>query len=98
MAKKKGRINTKGKSYSINDSALFNIQSKNKLAEVLLTNLDNIKSLLSNDNYIVFDNTNEDGKKRTIQTPSDKLNVVHTRIASLLCRITQPEYVHSGIR
>lgn len=62
MAKKKGRINTKGKSYSINDSALFNIQSKNKLAEVLLTNLDNIKSLLSNDNYIVFDNTNEDGK------------------------------------
>ncbi|EOI7494803.1 reverse transcriptase family protein [Yersinia enterocolitica] len=98
MAKKKGRINTKGKSYSINDSALFNIQSKNKLAEVLLTNLYNIKSLLSNDNYIVFDNTNEDGKKRTIQTPSDKLNVVHTRIASLLCRITQPEYVHSGIK
>lgn len=35
-------------------------------------------------------------KIRKIQKPLEKLDVVHTRIASLLLRIAMPEYLHSG--
>lgn len=36
------------------------------------------------------------GKARKIQKPLEKLELVHTRIASLLSRIALPEYLHSG--
>ncbi|ECU5122509.1 RNA-directed DNA polymerase, partial [Salmonella enterica] len=47
-------------------------------------------------NYSVFDQLSKKGKSRKIQKPLDKLDVVHTRIASLLSRIALPEYLHSG--
>jgi len=35
---------------------------------------------------------------REIQCPKFKLNKVHTRLASLLCRIKMPDFLHSGVK
>ncbi|WP_439033743.1 hypothetical protein ACS19Z_05425 [Klebsiella pneumoniae] len=41
-------------------------------------------------NYSVFEQLSKKGKPRKIQKPLEKLDVVHTRIASLLSRIALP--------
>ena len=91
------KINTKSKSYSLEDSALYKIKSNRGLLSLLSLSHQELKSLLSDDNYNIYqDNTQE--KPRLIEHPQRQLERIHTRIASLLCRIKQPEYIHSGIK
>lgn len=94
MQQKKLKIKRKNKSYSIKDCALYNINSKRRLAEILYTDLSTINKLKADaGNYEVFRSNN-----RLIEKPTYQLDLVHTRIASLLSRVAQPNYMHSGLK
>ncbi|MCC5518613.1 RNA-directed DNA polymerase [Vibrio splendidus] len=95
--KSKLRINTKCKSYQLQDSSFYKLTSKKRLASILNLSLQNINSLRCDlGNYTEFEELGKSGKPRKIQKPCHRLDVAHTRIASLLCRIQTPTYLHSG--
>ncbi|MBS0972726.1 reverse transcriptase family protein [Serratia rubidaea] len=95
--RKKLKIYTKNKSYGIVDSPFYKLKSKKKLAELLCVNIGDLPILIKDEgNYSFFEQLSKKGKPRKIQKPLEKLDVVHTRIASLLSRISLPEYLHSG--
>ncbi|EML0364094.1 RNA-directed DNA polymerase [Providencia rettgeri] len=90
-------LNNKNKAYQLTDSPFHKLSSKKKLAILLRTPLSQIRSLrVDSGNYSEFESIGKSGKIRKIQKPSRNLDVVHTRIASLLIRIITPEYLHSG--
>lgn len=94
---KKLKISTKNKSYGMKDSPFYKLKSKRKLAELLCVSLSDLSVLKKDEgNYCIFDQLSKKGKSRKIQKPLDKLDIVHTRIASLLSRIALPAYLHSG--
>ncbi|CAG22431.1 reverse transcriptase family protein [Photobacterium profundum] len=94
---KKLKIQTNGKSYTIKDSPLYRLRSKKKLANILKSDLNNLKKLrLDADNYHEFEDKGKGGKPRKIQCPCNGLEKIHSRIASLLCRIKTPDYLQSG--
>ncbi len=93
--RKKPKIYTAKKCYELKDSALYNISTKGWLEKVLEASISKIK--LEAGAYSVFDL--EQGEKfREIQAPKFKLDLLHTRVASLLCRIKVSEHLHSGIK
>ena len=98
-AKKKPRLklDIKNKAYFIEDSVFFKLKRKKKLVEILGFSISELKQLSNDINYNRYEDKSS-GKPRNIEHPTGKLEVVHTRIASLLCRIKQPYYVHSGIK
>ena len=96
-AKSKLKIQTNNKSYSLSDSPLYKLKSKKRLEKILQNSLQELVNLSVEDgNYTVFDDAQKPGKPRKIQKPNSKLDVVHTRIASLLSRVVTPDYLHSG--
>lgn len=97
--RKKPKIVTHGKAYSLKDCWLYNIGSKNRLCEKLDLNIETINSLCDDkENYQVFYLEKTGGKKREIQAPKFELDRVHSRIASLLARVKVPDYLHSGVK
>lgn len=95
--RRKLKIQTNNKNYSLSDSCFYKLKSKRKLAGILNTNLLTLKELTKDSYYNCFTDTS--GKKpRNIEHPLIELDKVHTRIASLLCRISQPDYMHSGTK
>lgn len=94
----KPRIKTKKKSYTLKDSALYNIRTKKRLDKILQEKIRELNLLASDANYRVFYIEKSNGKKREIQAPTLGLDIVQTRIASLLTRVAMPDYVHSGVK
>ncbi|MEH6445559.1 MAG: RNA-directed DNA polymerase, partial [Oceanospirillaceae bacterium] len=94
---RKLKIQTNNKQYPLTDSVLYKLSNKNRLASLLNTTLPLLKKLLCDSNYRYFED-NSSGKPREIEHPLGQLEVIHTRLASLLCRVEQPDYVHSGIK
>lgn len=93
----KPKLITKNKSYKIRDSTLYKIKTKNHLARVLLIDIEQIKNIESIcTQYNVFQIEGKSTKLREIQTPISFLEKIHNRIASLLCRIETPYFLHSG--
>lgn len=94
--KKKKKLITHNKHYSLTDSPLYNIQYLKRLCDVLQIDQNSLSSLLNKqiDNYHCFTTKTE----REIQTPIEKLYQVHNRIASLFARIVTPNYLYSGIK
>ncbi|WP_394293914.1 reverse transcriptase family protein [Aeromonas rivipollensis] len=94
---KKNKIIIKGKDYPIDNSAFFRLTSKHMLAKLLFCTIDDIQEVIADpERYHEFeDNTNPE-KPRPIQKPKPKLDALQSRIASLLCRISLPDYLHSG--
>lgn len=96
-SRKKLKILTKNKSYDLVDSPFYKLQSKKKLAELLFVNVNELFILMEDKgNYSIFEQLSKKGKPRKIQKPLEKLDIIHTRIASLLSRVTLPEYLYSG--
>lgn len=81
--------------YEITKSPFYKLTSKNQLLKLLLLKDSELQFLLSNSstNYHVFPSNG-----RLIQSPQKLLRRVHSRIFTLLKRISQPEYVFSGIK
>lgn len=95
----KYKIQTKGKSYLITDSPFYKLKTKKKLAALLGSSLPELnRKRVDLSNYNVFNQTNDAGKNRVIEHPVESLDKIHSRIASLLCRINTPNYVHSGVK
>jgi retron-type reverse transcriptase len=90
--KKRLKIRTKNKSYNINDSSLYNLSPQRLEKELKLSRAE-LEELCADENYRVFMQ-----ETREIQCPKYELNKVHTRLASLLCRIQMPDYLHSGVK
>lgn len=99
IVKKKPRlkIDTKNKVYGIKNSVLFRLKSKKKLADIIGFTIADLKLFSDDSNYNCYEDCSS-GKPRLIEHPKGKLEIIHTRIASLLCRIQQPDYMHSGIK
>ncbi|WP_050920430.1 reverse transcriptase family protein [Vibrio campbellii] len=97
MKKSKLKITTKGKEYTVKDSPFYNLRTKRHLATLLnCSNSDLRKYAKDEGNYHEFDEKGANCKIRKIQQPTKGLDKVHTRIASLLCRMKTPDYLHSG--
>lgn len=81
--------------YEIVRSPLYKLTSKNQLLKLLLLKESELQFLLGNDskNYHVFFSNG-----RLVQSPQKLLRRVHGRIFTLLKRITQPDYMFSGIK
>ncbi len=92
------RIKSKNKSYTFKDSGLYNLTTKKLLENRLQKSVCELRSLADDSNYRVFFEEKPDGKKREIQAPTLGLDVVQTRIASLLVRVSTPDYLHSGVK
>lgn len=89
----KFKIKTRGKLYPLSSSPFYELSSKKKLAELLFTDLSQLNSYSEDfDNYNVFLNSD----KRLIERPNVGLDKLHSRVASLICRIEIPDYLHSG--
>lgn len=95
--KRKLRIQTKNKQYPLKDSCFYKLKSKQRLSKLLNIELSSLQTLTSDDNYNCY--TDLSGSKpRDIEHPHLNLDKVQTRIASLVCRIEQPDYIHSGVK
>ncbi len=95
--KKKLRIKSNNKYYTLKDSPFFKLTTKKRLVDILGKPIGDLEALSSSSNYRVFLLENE-RKKREIQAPTLNLDIIQTRIASLLVRIQTPAYLHSGIK
>lgn len=92
------------KRYPLNQSPLFLLQRREKLAELLKLPLGAVEGLANSNppRYRCFERSSlqPDGskKKRHIEWPYRELQRVQRRIAQLLDRIEPPEYLHSAFR
>ncbi|MCP5324875.1 MAG: RNA-directed DNA polymerase [Oceanospirillaceae bacterium] len=90
---KKPKITSKNKSYDLTDCCLYKVGSLKKLAQLLCTDLTTLNALRGDGLYNIFlDNG------RTIEQPILIRDLIHTRIASLLIRVTPSDSLHSGIK
>lgn len=95
--KSKPKIKTLGKCYQIERSPFYKLTSKNTLSKLLGVSLEEITRLLEDpDKYHEFEDRTNSDKPRAIQKPRKPLDSVQSRIASLLCRISVPDYLESG--
>lgn len=93
--RRKPKIITKKKSYPLQDSVFYKLSNKKRLANLLSATPQELKSLIGTQNYRCFTQT-KNGKPRLIQEPLPKLDKIHSRVASLLCRIQTIDGLHSG--
>ncbi|APA82882.1 reverse transcriptase family protein [Francisella tularensis] len=85
--------------YTKNQSPLYKLNSKKKLATLLYTDIANIKKCLANPKrYRNFEKPIAN-KVRSFEPPVGLNKKIHTRIFQLLTRIDDiPEYLHSGVK
>jgi hypothetical protein len=93
------KIKRNGKSYALNDSPLYKITSKKKLLSILSRTPVTISDLTKAiGDYSIFIDKKNPLKPRTIEKPNKNLDIYQSRIASLLCRIESPDFLHSGTK
>lgn len=86
------------KKYPIDQSPLFRVGSKKKLAEILGLPLSRILALKDPVTQYRERHKQVKNKLRIIHLPLADRMKVHRRIFSLLVRISPPSYLHSGIK
>ena len=83
--------------YVLNQSPLYKLRSRKKLASILRTQLNELEKLAKqDDNYRIFNIHKDKGKPREINEPKPQLRRIQHRLFSLLRRISVPDYLHSG--
>lgn len=86
------------KSYPLNQSPLYQLRSKKRLAELLSVPLSSLVKLSKSDsNYKKFSIV-KNGKSRLVETPKPFLETIHKKLFGLLRRLEVPEYLHSGVK
>ena len=87
------------KRYHVNQSPLYKLKSRKKLADLFNMSLRDLERLVNRqDNYRVFTINKGSGKPRIIENPKPHLERIHQRIFHLLRSIEPPSYLHSGIK
>jgi RNA-directed DNA polymerase len=91
--------------YPINQSCLYKVGSRTRLADLLFLDKADLAGLVGEKNYKVFTIPEKIDpfsgklkKKRIVQDPKQSLRRVHDRILHLLNRIEIPAYVHSAVK
>lgn len=87
------------KSYALDQSPLYHLQSRKRLAaEIFNTELALLERLASNaTNFRVFHIAQGD-KSRQVEVPKAILERLHRRLFALLERVEKPPYLHSGVK
>lgn len=86
------------KRYPLEQSPLFKLKSKKKLADLLELDAKTIVNLSADKgNFRIF-TIEKNGKSRQVQVPKPILERIHKRMFKLLQRIETPEYLHSGVK
>lgn len=84
--------------YPINQSALFRVTTRAKLATRLqLTNADLVDAC-RNARYSAREIVTKSGKRRQIREPLGTLRSIHKRVAILLSRITAPDFLYCPVK
>lgn len=89
------------KRYVLNQSPFYKLQTKRKLAAILNINLQELDYFSKNSHslYVEWDEVNENtGKTRRIQNPKQELKKIQKRIASILSRITPPNFLFCPVK
>lgn len=86
------------KSHPIEQSRLYRLSTKKRLASLLQVNLPTLLMLARGDNYRTFTIRNESGKERIVEEPLGDLKQLQSRLHKLLQRIQPPPYLHSGVK
>lgn len=87
------------KFYPLNQSILYKLKSRSKLAKLFDLPLKDLEGLAKRtNNYNVFPINNGKGKSRQVEVPKNRLKVIHYKLFKLLQRIEPPPYLHSGIK
>lgn len=87
-----------GKRYPLQQSLLFKLKSRKKLADLFGMAYKALMGLSEdNSNFRIF-TIEKNEKYREVQVPKPILEQVHKRLFKLLQRIETPKYLHSGIK
>lgn len=93
------KIQSKYRVYKRNQSPLYKLRSRRKLAALFGMTIKELESLAKrDDNYRIFYIGKSKNKPRKIEEPKPHLKRIHHRLFTLLQRIQAPEYLHSGIK
>jgi RNA-directed DNA polymerase len=96
MKKKKIRLERPKKQYALDQCALYGVKGIEQALRIIGlegASNDALRRLSSADSYIVWSNGD-----RIVQQSKEHLQHIQRRIATLLRRVTPPNYRHSGIR
>jgi len=88
--------NKRVKQYPVHQSPLFKLRSHSKLAAVLGTKPKTLKTVVRRADKNYKFGTTESG--RAIEIPKSQVLRYHNRINKLLCRISPPDYLMSGVK
>lgn len=87
------------KSYSLQNSPLYNIRTKKDLATILFTSEAALRGMTDKSipHYEYWEEEKPDGSMRPLCRPHEGLDKVQSRIAYLLSCIETPNYVHAPV-
>jgi len=93
-------------SYSLEQSPLYRLNSKRKLADLLGCTFSDLKKAARSKQYQCFDTQDKydsrhkdlQHKARKVEAPKGELEVIQRRLAVLLSRIETPDYLQSATR
>lgn len=85
------------RSHPLNQSCLYKLKSKKKLAYLLCCSLDELNKLKNSSNYNVFYKEGKN-KLRIVEHPLPCLSRIQKRIFYLLSKIELPIYLHSSVK
>lgn len=99
--RKRNKLETPAKAYSLTQCGLYAVRGLGQLCRILNWQkgplaLDALAN--GSKNYRVFPLHKGTPKERWVQAPNEPLDVVQTRIATLLRRVAPPDYRQSGVR
>jgi retron-type reverse transcriptase len=91
---------TKNKTYSLDQSPLYRLRQKRRLARLLHIDLVELKEFgkLADQLYSEFDIEKKDGSLRGVENPRRSLKLVQARLARLLMRIAPPKYLFCPVK
>ncbi len=87
------------KTYHLNQSPLYKLNSRRKLAALFNLSLNKLESLAKRtDNYRVFLKDKNSETCRQFEVPKPHFEFIHRRLFHLLRKVDPPVYLHSGIK
>ncbi len=83
--------------HPLNQSCLYKLKSKKKLAYLLCCSLNELNKLKNSSNYNVFYKERKN-KRRLVEHPLPSLSRIQKKIFCLLSKIELPVYLHSSVK
>jgi len=84
------------KNYPMDQSPLYKLESKRKLADLLFWSLPRLQALANRPDNYRSRKTIHANKERSLEVPKPALESIQRRLFQLLNRIEKPDYMHSG--